>query len=104
MGIRIAGDDTPAVEASLSCLLPAATEHISATPASGEKYTHVRTYMLHCSYACDIDKFKKLCEAEGACFLATLEVPFWNVWGWVVGSQFALIYQHHEELVMEVCT
>ena len=52
----------------------------------------------------DVANFLKLLEKCGGMFRASVRVPFGNSSGCAVGSKHAILYEHTEEIHMEVMT
>ena len=73
-------------------------------PPEPPERQYMHDYLFECSYWDDVSRFKELLERSGANFIAIHDVPFWNVYRQVVNRKFLVVYQHTEELSMEVLT
>jgi hypothetical protein len=60
-----------------------------------------RPRVFRCYYSQDVPKFLGLCRERDAYVLVVIAAPFWNSWGTVVGEEFIIVYEHHEEIGME---
>jgi hypothetical protein len=98
----------PTDQSIIQSTLPTGTKHRCAIPASAwskpDDDVRIREYLFECYYEEDVNSFRKLCEDRGAFICAALWIPFWNVYGVVFGGKYVIMYQHTEELEMEVFT
>ena len=65
---------------------------------------NIKEYLFTCIYLQDVNKYIKLLDENGANYCATLKIPFYNIWGQPISTQYLIIYQHTEEINMEKLT
>lgn len=62
----------------------------------------MKTFIFTFTNPFDSKSIKKSLENKGAYFVSEIELPFWNVYGQILKTQYAIIYQHHKKLDFEV--
>lgn len=63
---------------------------------------HYKVYLFPFYRKQDQQNFEKLLEKENVLWWEFREIPFPNVWGQLLTTQYTCIYLHTEELEMEV--
>jgi hypothetical protein len=90
----------------IQCPHPIGTLHKDSIPTTEWKGEHdsvrVRDFLFECYYEADVNDFRRLCVSKGALICAVLWVSRWNVYGQTNGAKCLIVYQHTEELEMEV--
>ena len=69
---------------------------------SGKPPLELRMFVVY--RQSDVGAFGKVVEKAGGMFTAAVLVPFRNVRGDIVTWQYVILYEHTEELTMEILT
>jgi len=79
-------------------------QHLENELLNKFRETSMNIYIVTCYRASDIQNVVWQLKKNGVRFWTITKIPFWNIHMQIVGEQYAFIYQHTEELNIEVQT